>query len=96
MLCLYITSYITDHYKDMNWRYNTLLLPNCKGSFIVEQELQQLLASPMLRSPIACKLGWQVMMAVLSFRASTAVLVTEVTKVGRPFIKHSQNKVHRR
>lgn len=98
MFCLYITGYITDqlHYKEVNWRYNTLLLPHCKSSSIVEQELQQLLASPMLSSPIACKLGWEVMMAVLSFRASTAVLVTEVTKVGRPFIKHSQNKVHRR
>lgn len=55
MFCLYITSYITDqlYYTDMNWRYNTLLLSNCKGSFIVEQELQQLLASLMLSSPIA-------------------------------------------
>lgn len=88
MFCLYITSYITDqlYYKDMNWRYNTLLLPNCKGSFIVGQELQWLLASLLLSSPIACKLGWQVMMAVFSFRASTAVLATEVTKVGKPFL----------
>lgn len=72
-----------------------LLLPNCKGSFTVEQELQHL-AGLMLSSPTACKLGWQVMMAFFSFRASAAVLVTEVTEVGRPFIKHSQNKVHQR
>lgn len=46
LFCLYIISYITDelYYTDMNWRYNTLLLYKCKGSFIVEQELQQHLA----------------------------------------------------
>lgn len=80
----------------MNWTYNTLLLSNCKGSFIAEQELQQLLASLMLSSPIACKLGWQVAMAFYFCSDATAVLVTEVTGMGRPFIKHSQNKVHRR
>lgn len=46
LFCLYIISYITDelYYTDMNWRYNTLLFYKCKGSFIVEQELQQHLA----------------------------------------------------
>lgn len=34
MFCLYIIGYIRDqsYYTDMNWRYNTLLLSNCKGS----------------------------------------------------------------
>lgn len=60
---LHLVIYNRLYYTDMNWRYITLLLSNCKGSFIAEQELQQLLASLMLRSPIARKLGWQVTMA---------------------------------